>query len=212
MNKSWRGSGIILYYKKDNETFVLVGKETKYLSDYLLDLSLNIINDKIHMDQAKHIFSERAKQLSITDVLNDHILRNVTYDTPVFENNCWNTNMRIIPIEDFNYGIPKGGKKDNDDNPIKTALREFKEEIANIELNEELLKFITIERGYHFYSYEIDKENVIKIKKKIKKYIIKHFGELQDIQFMELKKIKNNLNTFNGLTRKIFKDFFIELN
>jgi hypothetical protein len=41
---------------------------------------------------------------------------------------------------------------------------------------------------------------------------MKHFGELQDIQFMELKKIKNNLNTFNGLTRKIFKDFFIELN
>lgn len=212
MNKSWRGSGIILYYKKDNETFVLVGKETKYLSDYLLDLSLNIINDKIHLDQAKHIFSERAKELSIIDILNDKIIRNVTYDTPVFENNCWNTNMRIIPIEDFNYGIPKGGKKDNDDNPIKTALREFKEEIANIELNEELLKFITIERGYHFYSYEIDKENVIKIKKKIKKYIIKHFGELQDIQFMELKKIKNNLNTFNGLTRKIFKDFFIELN
>jgi hypothetical protein len=212
MNKSWRGSGIILYYKKDNETFVLIGKETKYLSDYLTDLSLNAINDKINLDQAKHIFSERAKQLSITDVLNDNILRNVTYDTPLFENNCWNTNMRIIPIEDFNYGIPKGGKKDNDDNPIKTALREFKEEIANIELNEELLKFITIERGYHFYSYEIDKENVIKIKKKIKKYIIKHFGELQEIQFMELKKIKNNLNTFNGLTRKIFKDFFIELN
>lgn len=212
MNKSWRGSGIILYYKKDNETFVLIGKETKYLSDYLTDLSLNVINDKINLDQAKHIFSERAKQLSITDVLNDNILRNVTYDTPVFENNCWNTNMRIIPIEDFNYGIPKGGKKDNDNNPIETALREFKEEIANIELDKELLKFITIERGYHFYSYEIDKENVIKIKKKLKKYLIKHFGELQDIQFMELKKIKNNLNTFNGLTRKIFKDFFIELN
>ena len=212
MNKSWRGSGIVLYYKENNETFVLIGTETKYLADYLPDISLNIINDKIHLDQARYIFSERAKQLSIIDVLNDNILRNVTYDTPIFENDCWNTNMRIIPKEDFNYGIPKGGKKDNDNKPIETALREFKEEIANIELNEQLLKFITIERGYHFFGYEIEKEEVIKIKKKIKKYRIKHFGELQDIQFMELKKIKKNFNTFNGLSRKIFKDFFIELN
>ena len=197
MNKSWRGAGILLFYKENNNSFFLIGKETKYLIDFIEDGSFNTITEKTNLEQAKHIFCERAKLLSNLDLLNDNTLRNITYDTPIFENNCWNTNMRIVFSKDFHFGIPKGGKKDDDKNPQETAIREFKEEVANIELNKDLLNYISIDRNYHFFSYEIDKEEAIKIKKKIKKYRLKHFGELQDIHFMKLEKIKKNFNTFN---------------
>jgi hypothetical protein len=66
--KSWKGGGIIAYYVEGNKKYALVGKETKYLSDFEVPIDLNnyekLENNNQTYEEVCEYYSKKAKELS----------------------------------------------------------------------------------------------------------------------------------------------------
>jgi 8-oxo-dGTP pyrophosphatase MutT (NUDIX family) len=213
--KSWKGGGIIAYYVEGNKKYALVGKETKYLSDFEVPIDLNnyekLENNNQTYKEVCEYYSKKAKELSEIKLFEKK--EYISYDEPKLKDNEWKVNMRIVRHENQkeNYGMPKGGKNDQDKAPIDTAVREFEEEVG-YKIGRERLKFLEEERQYYFYHVKISKEEMEEIKGIIEKIKEKNEGEMHELQFIEISEIKKNINKFNGLGRKVFGDFVNRMN
>jgi ADP-ribose pyrophosphatase YjhB (NUDIX family) len=195
--KGWRGAGVIYFYKDE----ILIGNESEYLTDTVP----NVKEFESTNETDYHtFFSNKAKELS--NELNQY----VTYDEPLYEsdtNKCTCKYRIDYPGEKKHpLGIPKGSVKEEDKTPNETVLREMKEE-TGIELNEEDLVFLTVDRGYHFYTY------VCKDKKKaeeiIEQRVKEHRGEFHKPFFISRSELDNYIHNCNGLTRKVIRDSFL---
>jgi 8-oxo-dGTP pyrophosphatase MutT (NUDIX family) len=211
MESSWKGAGTVLFYRNDShEVYVLVGKETRWLEDYCLTtdiLQRQILEGltKFSTVEAHAIFEARAKKIS------QEIGKYVSYDTLLTEDDAWRTHFRVeaqSPDKNF-WGIPKGGLlKYTDETPVATAIREFQEE-TGIELFGEHCQFMGVDRGYHFFMYEVPFSLVSHFTDIIYMTRAHHSGELHRLNFMPLKDLEQHLDHFNGMSRKVLRDYFI---
>ena len=208
--KYWKGAGIILHYNDGKKSYALVGKETRYLSDFNIPIDINNYERKEKENQTyeemSKYYSDKAKELSKIILFDKEMY--ISYDKPYIKNNEWNVNMRVVKHENDkdNYGMPKGGKDDRDKDPKDTAIRELEEEVG-VKIEKSRLILLEVERHYHFYQVKISEEEVKKIKEMIEKMREENVGEMHDLQFMEISEIRKNINKFNGLGRKVFGGF-----
>lgn len=195
----WKGAGVVLYYVDlSGEKNILVGCETKYLSDDMDLFSEQAVSFTLSQIQARDYFTKSAKALTNT------LGKLVTYDTPEQLLHSWHVNMRIAS---HFWGIPKGGKNPGDLNPLDTARREVLEEvgfdISNLEANH-----FSTDRGYYFYSIEIPYSLAQQIEATLQDRYSKHFAEMHELQFMPEKEVVELMPYFNGLGRMMFAHFF----
>ena len=214
-DKYWKGAGVILHYNDGTKNYALVGKETRYLSDFSVPIEINKYERKEKENQTYEemckYYSDKAKELSKIKLFEKEMY--ISYDRPYIKNNEWKVNMRVVKHENDkeNYGMPKGGKDDRDKDPKDTAIRELEEEVG-VKMDKSRLNFLEVERHYHFYQVKINEEEVKKIKEMIEKMREENVGEMHDLQFMEIGEIRKNINKFNGLGRKVFGGFVNKFN
>jgi 8-oxo-dGTP pyrophosphatase MutT (NUDIX family) len=211
MEPSWKGAGTVLFYRDErNVPFILVGKESRWLQDYYPtdDIFHRQILEGLHKFstlEAHAIFEARAKKIS------KEIGKYVSYDTLVTEDDAWQTHFRVeaqVPDKNF-WGIPKGGVVGElDETPVATATREFQEE-TGIELFGEHCQFMGVDRGYHFFMYEIPEHLVSHFTDIVQTTRAHHSGELHRLHFMSLNDLEKNLDSFNGMSRKVLRDYFM---
>ena len=201
---------MLFYRDEHHEPFVLVGKESRWLQDYFPtdDIFQRQMLEGLHKFstiEAHAIFEARAKKIS------KEIGKYVSYDTLTADDNAWRTHFRVeaqSPDKNF-WGIPKGGIVDHlDETPVATATREFEEE-TGIELFGEHCQFIGVDRGYHFFMYEVAFDMVSHFSDIVQATRAHHNGELHRIHFMSLKDLEKNLDNFNGMSRKVLRDYFM---
>ncbi len=208
---NWKGAGVVIMFELTDKKFILVGKETRYLSDYNNTINNPSIFNSPSLKESEiyNIFTLKAKEIGNIDIFTDqpkHVF--ITYDKPILQNNYWSANYRILPRnkDKIFFGVPKGGKLLCDDRPMDTVIRECEEEIG-YKMDENRLEYLGTEKGYVFYIHKISYIELDKIKRDVKERLNKNIGELQDIQFMELQEIKQRIDEFNGLTKKIINEY-----
>lgn len=199
----WKGAGVVCYiYDASGRIHVLVGKETKYLSDYCAVPSQKV--NAPTAEKAHEMFSNTCKLLG----------PGITYDTPIDRgNNVYTAHYRCIPRPPDTpfWGIPKGCADVLDATPKDTVEREFLEEVG-FPIAKEHLHPLTVDRNYIFYTYRMNTfVDVPRLKEILKERKESRYGELQDIHFMPLDYIKKNFSELNGLTKKVMGDLLRKL-
>jgi 8-oxo-dGTP pyrophosphatase MutT (NUDIX family) len=189
------GAGVIAY-KSGGSTNpeVLIVRESTYLVDALVNAtkntvaSLQAINDKNAELEAE--FTKRIDTIKAS--LPEGISHNIHYNTPTQP-----TVHYRIPAN--KWGLPKGGKEKKDRGDIiKTAVREFKEEIGIILDKKKFDQNISIRDGtdiYKFFIYELTPEEIVGIESEIEKKKLTHYSEVFDVHFEPLESVlKKSLN------------------
>ena len=155
----WKGAGVIVYTTNPlTQAFeILVGIETKYLSDYTKEIlpqqvwnpppELAALSQRQQEDRMFAHFESQAMLLS--QKRNEY----VTFDKPILKDKGWCVNFRVRPRapDIANYGIPKGTRDSKDVSDKDTANRELEEETGiYLSIPREATPF-TQDRGYNFY-------------------------------------------------------------
>jgi 8-oxo-dGTP pyrophosphatase MutT (NUDIX family) len=214
-------SCVIIYYKNlENNVSILIGDESKWVSDdYDIDKLVNF-KDFEKLPNIYTTYKDLHKECKQrVDFLQKYIKEKIKYDTPEYiqVENIFKIHFRYLKPQ-YKTGFIKGGRKTNE-TTLETIKREIKEEIGMLE-----------NFSHNFLTYIIDKEfnyssknNNIKeativsyfklevsndIKKGIENKIINRnnqsYGELFNVRFIEIKellKLKNlNRQTEYGIT------------
>ena len=181
----------------------LIGKESIFLRDELsresifpfehAKLPLNLDQNAVH-----GYFSEIARQLGVIHN------RRVQYDTPKYnpETGESSVRLRVLNITEYKYGITKGGVENIDNGDLKnTAIREFKEEVADIDIAPE--RFVLKHVGQrNIYELELTTGEYIQIMEEI---INRHdtlYGELFGIRFLTKDELHIKWNLLNSISRQ----------
>jgi hypothetical protein len=192
MSKKRIVSGVVLYYKKDGEVFILLGYTGRFLSDRkddkdeikMLEKSTTFENVLEHIEKLEQKYKKPIQYIEEKEYINEYYKSNFVF--------LEKTNRSSI-------SIPKGGveQKEEDDD---AAIREVKEEVG-IDLLKEKLK--ELER--YFYCYKLDEKEIKTIYKCIDEFKKQKTGELFDTQFVN---IKDNLKgTYNNFTKSCLQSF-----
>jgi hypothetical protein len=206
----WKGAGVVVYTHNPltQDIEILVGIETKYLSDYTKEiLPLQIWNPSptiaklVPRQEEDHMFSHFESQAIFLSAQRGEY---VTFDKPILKDKGWCVNFRVRPHapDVANYGIPKGTRDPKDISDKDTANRELEEETGiYLPIPREATPF-TQDRGYNFYMLKTDKTEA---EEQIRLHQQQHYHELHDVRFIPLTDVlKENVN---GLSRKVIKDF-----
>ena len=198
-------AGIIIYYTHGSNIFILVGKTGFWLSD-----------DKAKKEKIKEL--EMAKDYPDYHFLSTAYNLSVEYNkkihfTDIFfsENeDCYRTNFVILKYGKSKITIPKGTHEINDKNTFNTAIREtFEETGFEIQRQNELKDISSKNDKDKFYIYKLTKEEKKLIDTIIEDRNKGYFGELFDLQFLNLSDIdKNELNPFTIKAIENFQKFY----
>ena len=235
MNRS--GAAAIIWFEDETtgEKKVLVGKESKYVSDIfantnnftdgdreLLNVMENLTVDDINY--VKQVCGEQADELE-TIIQDKNILEDtrIQYDTPekiIIKTDegdkpgGYKINYRYLPNK-FKKGIIKGGYADidgkNDDgsnNTLKTIMREIREEVGmNIKPSEISSTGINCS-GYDVYSIQIPHMHIKTFEDAINSRKQRRIGEVYDLEFVLLSIIQPDLKNYNEKSRCAISRFF----
>jgi len=222
-----RGSIVIIYYKEYGRTKILIGDESKYVSDTFYRgnptnniISKSLVNDYIaslietyetypyeDIEGAKRYFEKHAGLLE--RIINENTKNKekrieIKYDGFHVKDGMIRTKYRFNRryIDSPSVGFIKGGREGNE-TLEQTVQREAREEIG-FDLIEKRLVYKNNTIGeYALYYYEITKIE--------SKEIIKNFqkkgkqGELFDLRFIDLYAV--HLDSLNSKSTKALKYF-----
>jgi hypothetical protein len=236
MNTNKTGAAAIIWVEDETsgEKKILVGKESKYVSDIfanknnftdedreLLNVMENLITDDINY--VKQVYGEQADELE-TIIQEKNILRDtrIQYDTPektVIKTNegdkpGYSIHYRYLP-NNFKKGVIKGGyaeidgkNEDGSNNTKETMLREIREEVGmKIKPNEVSSTNINC-KGYDVYSIKIPHIHITTFEKAIESRKERRSGEVYDLEFAPLSTIRSELNNYNDKSRCAINNFF----
>jgi hypothetical protein len=195
-------SAVVVCVCLNGEYKYLIGKESIFLRDELsrdsifpfehATLPANLDKDAVH-----GYFSEIARQLGVIHN------RRVQYDTPKYdpETGEASVRLRVLNIAEYKYGITKGGIEAIDNCDLKnTAIREFKEEVADIDIAPE--RFVLKDIGQrNIYELELTTSEYIQI---LEETINRHdtlYGELFGIRFLKKDEVYMKWNSLNFISR-----------
>ena len=199
------GSGIIFWLMGKNGPAILVGKESVYVSDLIVDSKtkketefgkkfgakikeLESTNSTVKTEEdAKTYFRRGARELE--SILG---IGEIRYDTPKKSgSDKWIVTYRYLP-KGFKRGIIKGRREGSED-AKQTILREVAEELGFRIGSKEALEMIELGQctGYTIFSLEIDNTIWRAIKEKIEDRKLKKSGEVFDLDFKELSYLKS---------------------
>jgi hypothetical protein len=188
-------SAVVVGVCLNGEYKYLLGKESVFLRDTVSRELLHPFEYATIDYSAVHgYFSEIARQLGII------YSTRVQYDTPKYDPETGEASVRLR-VAGNKYGITKGGIEDVDNSDLKnTAIREFKEEVADIDIPSE--RFVLKEKGErHIYELELTTSEYIQI---LEETINRHhtlYGELFDVKFLTKEEIVAKWNSLNFISR-----------
>lgn len=207
----WMGSGAVIHYKDSfGRIHVLMGHETKYLSDYFPKLKeLEYIFKICTLEQAIIEYGKIARNLSLMNLFDDEPKRTlITFDMPIWKGNHWRAHFRIKPITSSNVlGILKGGREFEDKSPLDTAIREVAD-ITGMKPRESQLCHILKDRGFHYFSHELSESDAEIYKKSISVAQFTHVGKMQYLEFIELSELLLDRTRINAPTTNILTNYF----
>jgi hypothetical protein len=201
------------YYELDSSKkpiiFILIGKESKYLTDYLgikykekgeaertskigaiknfeqYPEKTSTTNTPEGKEAAYNYFSGHAKAMSA------HYGIRVQFAQPEWNESLkkFTTTYRYLPA-DFKYGIPKGRRATIagvNETAIQTAIREYKEETSDTDLNPDDLRFLHYidGNGYNLYHCHMGPNKRQILMNAVAASFEQNYGELFDIQFLK---------------------------
>ena len=237
MNTNKTGAAAIIWFEDETtgEKKILVGKESKWLSDIfanktnftdedreLLDVMENLITDDIN--NVKQVCGDFAIELEKYKIKDKNLLRDtrIQYDTPektVIKTNKgdkpgYSIHYRYLP-NNFKKGVIKGGyadidgkNEDGSNNTKETILREIREEVGmKIKPNEVSLTNINC-KGYDVYSIKIPHTSIQIFEQAIESRKERSSGEVYDLEFAPLSTIRSELNNYNDKSRCAINNFF----
>ncbi len=219
-----KGATVVIWYRDQTtgEIYVLVGQESRYLSDEHNSEELRekqyLKNEKkVTNDDFLHIkmrFGQMAKELE----KKHPDLGEIRFDTPKFvsrgRENGFSVNYRYLDRTKSKYGILKGGIEPDDNNDMqKTAFREVTEEIG-IQINKSKLVLFG-ECGenscFHFELKHPDRDIPIWIER-IQNRKTRNYGEIFNLSFKKIDEVLgSNLNFKSKCALELFmQDIRIE--
>lgn len=195
-------SAIVAYVCLNGEYKYLIGKESIFLRDTMsreilapfeyAKLPCNLDISVIH-----GYFSEIARHIGIL-----YNMR-VQYDTPKYNpfTGDASVRLRILSAIGYKYGIVKGGIESVDENDLKqTAIREFKEEIADIHISADRL-VLKDQTERNIYELEITQTEYTQILEEIIRRYDTMYGELFDVRFLTKDEIHSKWNMLNSISK-----------
>jgi len=221
-----KGSVVIIWDKNDKgEIGVLVGKESVYLTDivlegdliedlqryYLTEMDVVCIEGEPIVTTVKKHFMKVAFNLSAKYNME------IRYDVPELVDGVegeggvtpyYHVNFRCLPLfENIRKGVIKGGRELDDANELETALREIREELG-LDIKPKYIHSLGEGRHYDLFSlplHEIgDRRVVSAIMDRIAQRKKGHSGEVFDLKFVNFTHIPD-LSPYNVTSREIIQ-------
>jgi len=213
-------AGAIIFIKGDDgNIYILIGLETKYISDDMTSVFSRNIKDDLEVMKmpkknargedvdatqskidSKKIFTDRAKRIQ-EYLKSKGDERRVLYDTPKLiregeDYYIYKVNYRYVR-ENSGWGIPKGGLEESDGGSLKTCIiRELDEETKlfispTMRPNLKFIGDVTLSgKKTALYTYTIREKDFVKLKEMfIERKNERHSGEFADMIMYEYDKI-----------------------
>jgi 8-oxo-dGTP pyrophosphatase MutT (NUDIX family) len=203
-----KGAGALIYTKLNGKTYILVGKEGNFLREktglaYNLKQEFKANTEEEAEKKIKRYARFLSKRFEFTVKYNEVIFYAKGGFKPPY---TWITKFRYLR-KNFQYGLPKGGIK-NDETVWENAVREIREEIG-VNLEDKIENVYELrDRKYKFFSIEIHPDCM----GYFLRYNQSYKGELFDMKFLPLKTILTKIRNgkFNN-TSDIIYDFVNDL-
>lgn len=223
-----KGSAVIIWDKNaKGEIGVLVGKESVYLTDIILE------GDLIEDLQRYYLPPSCECSESILPAVKTHFMHiasrlsskynmEVRYDVPQLVSSAvgddqdsiepyYHVNFRCLPtFEQPRKGVIKGGREAYDVNEIETILREIREELG-LDIKAKYIHSLGSGKHYELFSlplHEIgDKRIVSAITDRVSQRRKSHSGEVFDLKFVNFTHIPD-LSQYNSISREIIQCLF----
>ena len=208
------GATIIIYcYDTEKDaTFLLTGKESKYVTDLskypefrqfmdLIETKENFVGE--NLEEAKIFFSKEARDLEKGAVglyIESQRLgnRRIHYDTPIRTTTGFCVKYRFLPTV-FKRGVIKGGKEESESSE-DAILREVREEVG-MNIPKEEFKLIGNCRDNDVFSLNVSIRNIKMFEKAIASRFEKRSGEVFDLQFKPLFQIEDDILKYNAKSK-----------
>ena len=208
------GATIIIYcYDTEKDTtFLLTGKESKYVTDLskypefrqfmdLIETKENFVGE--NLEEAKTFFSKEARVLEKGDVgsyIESQRLgnRRIHYDTPIRTTTGFHVKYRFLP-KVFKRGVIKGGKEESESSE-DAILREVREEVG-MNIPKEEFKLIGNCSDNDVFSLNVAIRNIKMFENAIASRYEKRSGEVFDLQFKPLFQIEAEIAQYNAKSR-----------
>jgi 8-oxo-dGTP pyrophosphatase MutT (NUDIX family) len=214
-----KGAAVIIWDKNEKgEIGVLVGKESVYLTDIILegDCIEDLQRYYIETD-ANDITAAKIHFMTIAAKLSVKYKMEIRYDVPEQveasggELPYYHVNFRCLPVfDDLRKGVIKGGCEAVDANPMDTVLREIREELG-LDIKSKYLHSLGEGRKYDLFSLPLhemgDRRVVSVIIDRISQRKKGHSGEVFDLKFVNFTQIPD-LSQYNAASREIIQRLF----
>ena len=197
------GSSIIIWFYDEEikQPIILVGKESKYVTDILKKPEKTEIERKQvfegNITSSKEYFSRTARDLEKSLGIG-----RIQFDTPLeTSTGSYEVKYRFLD-KSSRRGIIKGGRDNKtNENPKDTIIREVAEEIGMNIPKEELVD-LGICDSYQVYSLDIKKSKYKFFIDRIKERNAVRSGEVFDLSFKPINLILENLDKKNEYNAK----------
>jgi hypothetical protein len=206
------GSSIIIYFlDKDKQPIILVGKESKYVTDLVKGAVLEDVKRKQlfegNLTDAKQYFSETARNLEKTLQLG-----RIQFDTPIeISANKYKVNYRFLDSSS-KRGIIKGGiDAAKNEITIDAIVREVAEEIG-VNIPKEKLHDLGLCDKYQAYCLDIKEDKFKFFHDRIKERMASRSGEVFDLSFKPLvSMVLPSLHEYNSRSKCAIEVFIDKL-
>jgi hypothetical protein len=225
-----KGSAVIIWDKNDKgEIGVLIGKESIYLTDIILegdvieDLQRYYLHEHASTEEQEPILTNVKKHfMKVAFNLSAKYNMEIRYDVPELVGGddgigeigvtpYYHVNFRCLPMfENIRKGVIKGGRELSDTNEMETALREIREELG-LDIKPKYIHSLGEGRHYDLFSlplHEIGDRRVVNaIMDRISQRKKGHSGEVFDLKFVNFTHVPD-LSQYNVTSKEIIQKLF----
>jgi hypothetical protein len=236
-----KGSAVIIWDKNDKgEIGVLVGKESVYLTDIVLEGDVIEDLQRYYLTEMDAAAASSIEGEPIVTTVKKHFMKialnlsakykmEIRYDVPELvvgvvdegeggggggNTPYYHVNFRCLPLfENIRKGVIKGGRELDDANELETALREIREELG-LDIKPKYIHSLGEGRHYDLFSlplHEIgDRRVVSAIIDRISQRKKGHSGEVFDLKFVNFTHVPD-LSPYNVTSREIIQRLFQDI-
>ena len=234
-----KGSAVIIWDKNDKgEIGVLVGKESVYLTDIVLEGDVIEDLQRYYLTEMDAAAASSIEGEPIVTTVKKHFMKialnlsakynmEIRYDVPELvdggdvhgeggggDTPYYHVNFRCVPLfENIRKGVIKGGRELDDANELETALREIREELG-LDIKPKYIHSLGEGRHYDLFSlplHEIgDRRVVSAIMDRIAERKKGHSGEVFDLKFVNFTHVPD-LSPYNVTSREIIQRLFQDI-